>query len=270
MKKTLFIIFSVIIASAISGCGSNGIVSEENTAVTEVSNTENINDPVATNDIVHADGPTTGTLNGHEWVDLGLPSGTKWATCNIGATKSEEFGDYFAWGETKPKELYDWTTYSYCNGSWNSLTKYSIEDGYHGDDPVSDFIDDLEILEGSDDAATVNWGKGWRMPTLEEISELAVWQKYGGSCSTTCLSLNGVNGRLFTGPNGNSIFIPAAGYIERDTLHDVGSQCCCWSKELYENRHTRAWSLDFKFYSEECGYGWWPRLFGFTIRPVCN
>ena len=92
----------------------------------------------------------------HEWVDLGLPSGTLWATCNVGASKPEEYGDYFAWGETEPKDEYCWSTYLHCKGDYNSLTKYchQYDYGYNG------FTDNLTELEPADDAATANWGSG--------------------------------------------------------------------------------------------------------------
>ena len=111
----------------------------------------------------------------HDYVDLGLPSGTLWATCNVGADSPEDYGDYFAWGETQPKDTYDWSTYQYCNGSYNTLTKYSVEFfdswyeqytnyGYNG------FIDNLTTLLPEDDAATANWGADWRMPTKKDLA----------------------------------------------------------------------------------------------------
>ena len=108
---------------------------------------------------------TIGIANGHEWVDLGLPSGTKWATTNVGATTPEEYGDYFAWGETEPKSDYSWSTYKWCNGSSTTMTKYCESSSYGT-------VDNKTILELSDDAANVKWGGKWRMPTVEEIEEL--------------------------------------------------------------------------------------------------
>ena len=108
------------------------------------------------------------TTVAHEYVDLGLPSGLLWATCNVGATSPEDYGDYFAWGETQPKDTYEWSTYQYCNGSYNTLTKYCSNSsyGYNG------FTDNLTTLLPEDDAATANWGGNWRMPTKEEFQEL--------------------------------------------------------------------------------------------------
>ena len=101
----------------------------------------------------------------HEYVDLGLPSGTLWATCNVGADTPESYGDYFAWGETEPKTTYDWSTYKYCVGEYDRLTKYCSDTtyGYNG------FTDDLYVLQPSDDAATVNWGEGWRTPKVRKL-----------------------------------------------------------------------------------------------------
>lgn len=142
----------------------------------------------------------SGTYNGHAYVDLGLPSGTLWATCNVGADTPEGFGDYFAWGETTPKTTYNWSTYQYCNGDYDQMTKYCDRPdfGYNG------FTDNLTVLQPMDDAATTNWGNGWCMPTDDQWGELL--RKTTNQWTTR----NGVNGRLFTASNGNSIFLPAA------------------------------------------------------------
>ena len=126
------------------------------------------------------------------WVDLGLPSGTLWATCNVGATNPEDYGDYFAWGETAPKGTYTWDNYKFNDMYYVHLTKYNNQDL-------------LQILESCDDAAAVNCGADWRMPTYNELTELRNY------CTHAWTTLNGVNGRRFVGPNGNSIFLPAAG-----------------------------------------------------------
>lgn len=197
------------------------------------------------------------TLNGHEFVDLGLPSGLLWATCNVGSTTPEGYGDYFAWGETTPKETYNWSTYRYCNGDYNTLTKYcnNAEYGNNG------FTDNLTTLEASDDAATANWGSGWRMPTETEMRELK------DNCTVTRTTQNGVNGRLFTGPNGNSIFLPAAGNRSDSSLYNVGSYGVYWSSSLYTDNPSSAWDLYF-------GSGYYyvrssSRYGGLSVRPVC-
>ena len=163
-----------------------------------------------------------GTYNGHDYIDLGLPSGTMWATCNVGAENPEDYGDYFAWGETTPKTTYNWSTYLYSNGDYNQLTKYCAQSdfGFNG------FTDNLKKLLATDDAATANWGKGWRTPTSDEWSELLI------RCTQTKTTINGVNGYLFTARNGNSIFLPAAGSRRDDDSSIVGDEGCYWSSTV--------------------------------------
>ena len=124
----------------------------------------------------------------HDYVDLGLPSGTLWATCNVGASAPEEYGDYFAWGEITPKNIYDWSTYKWCNGSENSITKYctNSEYGYNG------FRDGKKQLDLEDDAAYVYWGSHWRIPTEDQLDELI------DECTWTWTTQNGINGRMVT------------------------------------------------------------------------
>ncbi len=160
----------------------------------------------------------------HAYIDLGLPSGLLWATCNVGANVPEEYGDYFAWGETQPKDVYNWDTYQYYDGS--NVTKYTGSDG-------------LTILLPEDDAATANCGDEWRMPTKEE------WQELLENTTITWTQKNGVNGRLFTGSNGNSLFLPAAGYRWGDNLDVVGSNGLYWSSSLYTGNPYHAWLFDF-------------------------
>ena len=104
----------------------------------------------------------------HEWVDLGLPSGTLWATCNVGASNPEELGSYFAWGETATKDFYEWSTYKWCNGSETTMTKYCTNSDYGNDG----FVDNKTELDFEDDAAYVNWGPSWRIPSYEQFEEL--------------------------------------------------------------------------------------------------
>ena len=195
-----------------------------------------------------------GTINGHTYVDLGLSSGTLWAICNVGADTPEGYGDYFAWGETQPKEIYDENTYQYCN--FDKLTKYCNKPNYgeHG------FTDNLTNLLPEDDAATANWGSDWRMPTKEEWLEL-----YN---STTCIwaAQNGVNGRLFTASNGNSLFLPAAGYRYYGSLRNVGSKGGYWSSSLHTYYPNDAWNFYFSldYYSMDRYF----RTSGRSVRPV--
>ena len=168
----------------------------------------------------------------HRYVDLGLPSGTLWATCNVGASAPEEFGDYFAWGEIEPKENYLWTTYKWCNGSDHTLTKYCAND-YFGT------VDNLTVLYPEDDAATVNWGSSWCMPTEEQFLELT------GQCSKIWTTRNGVHGYLYIGPSGNTLFLPAAGKRMGSALQESGTRGYYWSRSLVENITYSAWCLNF-------------------------
>jgi hypothetical protein len=188
----------------------------------------------------------------HEYVDLGLPSGTLWATCNVGANAPEEFGHQFAWGETAPKETYNWSTYK-----WNKdgvLTKY-CNDILYGP------VDYKTELDPEDDAAYVNWGPSWRMPTLEQQKELY------NNCTQRWTTMNGVNGILVTGPNGNTIFLPAAGFNWADTNTGEGTSGNCWSRELCTDLCLFAWDLMYHY------EGWrspakGTRSFGDTVRAV--
>lgn len=177
------------------------------------------------------------THNGHAYVDLGLPSGTLWATCNVGANMPEGYGDYFAWGETEPKSIYNESTYKYCNNGYgNQLTKYCNNTffGYNG------FTDNLTILLPEDDAATANWGSGWCMPTSEQ------WRELYQNTTHTWTTQNGVNGSLFTASNGNSLFLPAAGSRWRDELSRVGSRGYYWMSSLYTDGPISAGCFDFR------------------------
>ena len=199
-----------------------------------------------------------GTLNGHEWVDLGLPSGLKWATCNVGASQPEEYGDYFAWGEVEPKEYYYWDSYKWCNGTENTQTKYCTNSdyGYNG------FTDNKTTLELSDDAANYNWGGGWRMPTKEEQDDLR------NNCSWEWTALNSVKGHVVTGPNGNSIFLPAAGFRRDSSLSDAGSFGFYWSSSLYTNYPYYAYNL--RSSSRYVAWYYYSRSSGQSVRPVCQ
>ena len=198
--------------------------------------------------------PNTGN---HEYVDLGLS--VKWATCNVGASKPEEYGDYFAWGETQPKNTYDWSTYKWCNGSYDTQTKYCTKNSYGT-------VDNKTQLELSDDAARANWGGSWRMPTHEEQEELRT------QCTWTWTTQNGVYGYKVTskksGYTNNSIFLPAAGYRIDSSLSNAGSYGYYWSSSLYTGYPYSAYYL--YFYSVNVGWYDDDRYVGFTVRPVCQ
>ena len=190
-----------------------------------------------------------------EYVDLGLS--VKWATFNVGATKPEEYGDHFAWGEIAPKNKYDWTTYKWCNGDSDKLTKYCSMSS-HWDSSVSmDYKTELDL---EDDAASANWGGDWRMPTDAELAELRE------RCSWTWTTQNGVNGMLVTAENGNAIFLPAAGWRSGTDLNGVGSCGYCRSSSLTTEGTSDAWAISFS--SGGFGRGCFGRLDGFSVRPV--
>ena len=191
--------------------------------------------------------------NGHEYVDLGLPSGTKWATCNVGATKPEEFGGYYAWGETEEKSNYDWSTYKWYSGSDDNMTKYRTDSDYGT-------VDNKIILDPEDDVAHVKWGGSWRMPTFDEQRELL------NECSWEWTELDGVPGHIVTGPNGNSIFLPAAGYRDGTEVDVRGSDGGYWSSSLYVSSSGYACGLGFG----SVGSGWNSpsRDYGLSVRPV--
>lgn len=203
--------------------------------------------------------PTSGEENGHEYVDLGLPSGIKWATCNVGATIPEGYGDYFAWGETEPKTTYFWSTYKYCNGTDDTMTKYCDTKGYGT-------VDNKTTLELTDDAARVNWGGNWRMPTEAEQYELI----NTNNCTWTWTKQNGVKGYKVTSKvNGNSIFLPAAGYRSGDSLFNAGSSGYYWSSSL--GAHYGSDEADFVYFgSNRVSCGDYPRYYGYSVRAVCE
>ena len=192
----------------------------------------------------------------HEWVDLGLPSGTLWATCNVGASSPEEYGDYFAWGETEPKNDYSWSTYKYCKGSSSTMTKYCTNSSYGT-------VDNKTELEPSDDAATANWGSNWQMPSLEQCKEL-INSSY---TTTTWTTMNGVNGRMIVSKsNGNSIFLPAAGYRDDTSLGSAVSDGYDWSRSLGASYGYYAYYLYFN--SSGIGTSSYGRYCGRSVRPV--
>ena len=200
--------------------------------------------------------------NGHPYVDLGLPSGLKWAKCNIGAKKETDYGYYFQWSDIVDKSNADcsWESYKYCNGSFDTLTKYNIFPLF-GENP-----DDKTKLDSEDDTATQIMGSDWRMPTQTEIQELlentnSEWvEDYNGS---------GVNGRKFTSKNnGNSIFIPAAGICRDGSMDYVGSSGGIWSSSLKDDYPNLAWYLHFN--SGDCYIYGSRRCIGRSVRGVMD
>lgn len=215
-------------------------------------------------------------------VDLGLPSGLKWANMNIGATSETGFGDYFAWGETAPKKTYIWQSYLLCNGSSSSMTKYCTSTSY------GELVDHKTVLERDNDAASVNWGGKWRMPTDDEFDELIE------NCYLVCTTNynnSGISGTILYKAKSNSdkgviidseetpssayslsdthIFMPAAGRYEDHGYSGDGTYGFYWTSSVYIEKCYGAWRQPFgidgvvrmKFQS---------RCYGFTVRAVCK
>ncbi len=176
---------------------------------------------------------------GHMYVDLGLPSGTLWSVCNMGADKPEEFGGYYAWGETTTKSSYNWNTYG-----------------------IGSELDSLPVLDDAHDAVAVNWGYGWRMPSREEFDEIVTY------CTMTWATRSDVNGYLITGPNGNTMFLPASGGRGDGNIYESGSCGFYWLNSVYTDDTQFAWGFlfDSNSFSETSYY----RMYGQSIRPVCN
>ena len=194
--------------------------------------------------------------NGHVYVDLGLS--VKWATCNVGATTPEEYGDYFAWGETSTKTIYkyNWSNYKWRNSSDDRMTKYCTESHYG-------VVDNKTTLELKDDAARVNWGGKWRMPTKAEYDEL----KSTSNCTWTWTTRNGVKGYKVTSKvNGNFIFLPAAGFRNNGNLKHAGSRGHYWSILLNTVGSLSAYCVDFD--SGSVGWGAGYRYYGYSVRAV--
>ena len=194
-------------------------------------------------------------------VDLGITTkeGYKlyWASCNLGASgfvsSPEDFGGYFAWGETNVKDNYTWTNYKWCNGTDDSLTKYN-------NDPMKGNVDNKNVLDSSDDAAHIKLGGRWRMPTEEE------WTALRENCSRAWTTRNNVYGMLFSATNGNSIFLPAADNKGVPVFVVEGPKGTYWSSSI------GAWSAKGSglYFNDQGGAGTIgeDRCYGLSIRPV--
>ena len=222
------------------------------------------------------------TLKMREYVDLG--TGVKWATCNVGASKPEEYGDYFAWGATVPfyaeghsqddpcndwisdKTGYNWTSYPFMlfrQSNWSYITKYTVADDRLSGiwyDGGGNFIgDNKTVLDFADDAARANWGGSWRMPTYAEMEELL-------ALSREWVTYEGVKGYRFTGSNGKTLFLPAAGYRDNVYLYDAGIFGLYWSSSLREDFSVYARGV--LFYDTGVDRGYEDRDYGRSVRPV--
>ena len=178
-------------------------------------------------------------------IDLGLPSGTKWACCNLGADKPEAYGSYYAWGETdEGKNNYAWSTYIHCDGDWETCHDLGSD-----------------IAGTQYDVAHVKWGDNWVMPSVDQFLELL------NNCSIASTTMNGVSGGNVTGPNGSTIFLPLAGYRQNDTFYN-GNFCQYWSSSLCPFGSRYAYVL---FSSGKAYYaGQDDRCIGHTVRPVVS
>ena len=209
--------------------------------------------PVSNLDSISFTKPTTGIENGYKWVDLGLS--VRWATCNVGATAPEEYGDYYAWGEIATKDSCTWENYSLADSSSTALTKYCNSSDYGT-------VDNKTTLEAADDVATQKWGGNWRMPTIDE------WDELLKNCDWTWTTLNGVNGYEVKATNGNSIFLPAAGYRFDGVLFNAGSDGGYWSSSLDTDNPSLTQSVNFysDYHSTNSDY----RYYGRSVRSVLD
>ena len=209
-----------------------------------------------------------------EYVDLGLPSGTLWATRNVGADNPEDSGDCFAWGETAPKDNYNWKTYKWVDWECDTITEYYFEvtetwHKYYDHNWTTNIAGDCKTeLDPEDDAACVNWGAMWRMPSLEQFQELVE------KCNWLWTKRNKVNGYLVTGPNGNSIFLPAAGGYSSQRFN-YGKCGYFWTRTRYSRDilaleaadQGEAYILYMNYWGEK--HVWYDsRYDGLAVRPV--
>ena len=183
-----------------------------------------------------------------ESVDLGLPSGTIWAACNLGASSPEEYGNYYAWGETELKDYYSWDTYKF--GKEDNLTKYNEKDG-------------KTILDPEDDAAHIVLGGKWHMPTGKQIEELFE------NTTNKDSKINGVNGKLFTSEiNGNTLFFPYSGQYSGGFVSDEDTWSLCWSSSIDEHSPNYAMLIFSDIFENRFING--DRCIGYSVRGVLD
>ena len=209
--------------------------------------------------------------NGHAYVDMG--NGLKWATCNVGASKPEDYGDYIAWGETEPREKYSWGTYQWMQAEksdWPYITRYTFADGktsgiwYDGETFIGDGKTSFADYDYADDAARANWGAYWRTPTNDEWT----WLRNNANCTWEWQDdYNGTKGMLVTSKvNGNQIFLPAAGYRDNDSLINAGVYGFYWSSSLFNI--SSAFATYVIFSSDSLYMDFDRRYYGQAVRPV--
>ena len=226
------------------------------TVILKLKNNKTVSYSISDVDSIHFSETTL-----HGWVDLGLPSGTLWATCNVGANTPEERGNYFAWGETEQKERYSWDTYKYCQGTDHALTKYCTDSSSGCDG----YTDGLTELLPEDDAATANWGSEWQTPSQGQIDEL-IDNNY---TTIETVTQNEVDGYKITSLiNGNSIFLPGTGYWYGDSWMADLKGGLYWSRSLGKTGTGSATFLFFKTGTSDISVTEAIRYYGFAVRPV--
>ncbi len=247
MKVQSTLILSALFSLALLSCGSNNSRDTSSSSSNDAAPVDNSSAAAAVDN--------SKTINGHKFVDLGLPSGTLWAETNIGAETATDNGDYFAWGETEPKKSYGWET-KYSTSEEN-MTKYNKTDG-------------KTVLDDEDDVAHVNWGAPCHMPTEEECLELddkenCTWKL--DTCKTTSGS-DVVGYKVTSNKNGNSIFLPLTGFYSGENFLDEGEQGLYYSRTRFDEYDNCG--LGFSLKTDE---PWWSsitRALGCTIRPVAK
>lgn len=196
----------------------------------------------------------TGSVGGHEFVDLGLPSGLKWATHNVGATEIYDKGNYYSWGESIEKPAYNQTYYQLTDDN-GDINKYYAGDG-------------KTVLEPEDDVAAEKWGGSWRLPTKEELQELI------DNCSFKSMKVNGVLGMRIKGPNNNCIFLPAASYRSSPYSTILAGYMCYWSSSLSDASHLKAYCFDTYIGTVNKDFTMnvtsVSRYLGYSVRPVAE
>ena len=247
MKKLKFLAAVCCMVAVFAACEKNE--PSDNTDGNGVNTDQNDGTNTDQNDGNSNSGNNNATdTNGHNYVDLGLS--VKWATCNVGAELPNGYGNYYAWGETEPKTTYSWSTYFDTTDGGSTFTKYTTGG--------------KTVLDLEDDAARVNWGGSWRMPTDAEWTELRVncmwtWtDDYNGT---------GVRGRIVTSNiNGNSIFLPAAGFCYYDNFDGLDEYGDYWSSSLSTDSPEHAWNV--YFLSDNMYRYYYNRYYGQSVRPV--
>ena len=236
-----------VATAAISGNSVTVTAGNPGTATITVTDTRT--DESANIEVMVVEMPTTLCPNDHHphVIDLGLPSGTKWACCNVGASTPEGYGSYFAWGEVGEKSNYSWETYSHCDGTYETC---------------HDLGNDIANSEYYD-AAYVNMGMSWIMPSHEQQMELVEY------CASEWTMVNGINGRIFIGSNGNSIFLPATGYRQNERLRNNGSEGYYWSSSQQSSKNHFAYHLLIRSGSVESDT-WRSKYYGHGIRPIAK